>query len=265
MRKLILALLAVSMSTGAAVASTPEMGVNPSTGMPYYTDDAQIGSWAIPAVDQLQLQGVMTGYPDGSFRPKATLTREEFATALYNAMTVLEGRLLNAVAANDEALYDMLTQQQLEIIEIADRQSMVDEVASSRNWVGISLGYVTEGDTNDDDAYISLDGRFQVVRISDKLSVSVRPMVNTTGEAGASATVDYQLTEKLSVGAGAGVVGSWSDNSALAGKDEVAGYGVVTGEYNVSDKGLVYLQGEVPFTGDNSGDITIKGGYGIRF
>ena len=264
MRNVLFALIAGSMFAAVAAPAIAQE-VNPSTGLPFYTDDAQIGSWAIPAVDQLQLQGIMTGYPDGSFRPKANITREEFAVALQQAMNSLETRLMGAMTSNDEYLYNTLVQQQTQILEIADRQNMVEEVASSRNWVGISLGYITEGGSNDDDAYVSLDGRFQIVEISDRLSVSIRPMVNTTGEAGASATVDLGLGDKASIGVGAGVVGSWSDNSALAGDDEVAGYGVVAGEYNVSDKGLIYLQGEVPFTGDNSGDITIKGGYGIRF
>lgn len=264
MRKLILALLAGTLTAGFAAPAFSQSMVNPSTGMSYYTDDAQIGSWAIPSVDQLQLQGVMTGYPDGSFRPKANITREEFAVALDQAMLVLENRLYQAMMMNDQDLYDMLVDQQMQILDIADRQNMMSKM-TGRNWVGLAIGYVTEGGNSDDNAYISLDGRFRVLKLSNDLTVSVRPMVNTTGEAGASATVDYQLTEKISVGAGAGVVGSWSDSSALAGDDEVAGYGTLVGEYSVSDKGVVYLQSDVPFTGDNSGDISVKAGFGIKF
>ena len=265
MRNLIFAGLISVFGVGSLALTAQANPINPSTGLPYYTDDASIGSWAIPSVDQLQLQNVMVGYPDGSFQPKANITREEFAVALEKAMFVLESRILAAMDANDEFLYNELVNTQMDVLEIAERQQMADQVANSRAWVGLSLGYITEGDSNDDDAYISLDARFPVITINDNLSVSVRPMVNTTGEAGGSVTLDYQISDKISVGAGTGVVGSWSDNSALAGDDEVAGYGTVIGEYSVSDKGVVYVGGEVPFTGDNSGDITVKGGFGIRF
>lgn len=42
--------------------------------------------WAYTEIKELQILGVMRGYPDGKFRPDNTITREEFATAAIKAL-----------------------------------------------------------------------------------------------------------------------------------------------------------------------------------
>ena len=51
-----------------------------------FTDNAAISSWASDAVAQLQRAGVLSGYPDGSFRPKDPVTREETAKILCEGL-----------------------------------------------------------------------------------------------------------------------------------------------------------------------------------
>ena len=41
--------------------------------------DVDTSSWAYQAVSQLSDQGVVDGYPDGTFKPDANVTRAEFA------------------------------------------------------------------------------------------------------------------------------------------------------------------------------------------
>ncbi|MFC5471287.1 S-layer homology domain-containing protein [Cohnella suwonensis] len=44
------------------------------------------GHWAESAINQAVSKGIVTGYPDGTFKPKATVTRAEFAVMLMNAL-----------------------------------------------------------------------------------------------------------------------------------------------------------------------------------
>lgn len=49
-------------------------------------DDVPPGHWAYDAVHSLMQQGILTGYPDDTFRGKAPVTRYEFAVALRQAL-----------------------------------------------------------------------------------------------------------------------------------------------------------------------------------
>lgn len=57
-------------------------------GSPMFTDDDKIASWAKGEVIGLSLKQLITGYPDGSFRPKANLTRAESAALIYRMITL---------------------------------------------------------------------------------------------------------------------------------------------------------------------------------
>ncbi|MEI3160522.1 MAG: S-layer homology domain-containing protein [Oscillospiraceae bacterium] len=47
-----------------------------------FTDEGSIAAYALPAVQALHSAGVISGMPDGSFRPYATATREQACTVL---------------------------------------------------------------------------------------------------------------------------------------------------------------------------------------
>ncbi len=51
-----------------------------------YKDNASIASWAKPYVSAVTIQGVMNGYPDGSFGPDNRMTRAEAVTAINKAL-----------------------------------------------------------------------------------------------------------------------------------------------------------------------------------
>jgi len=42
--------------------------------------------WAAGMLAALEKNGILTGYPDGTFRPNETATRAEFANLLYKAL-----------------------------------------------------------------------------------------------------------------------------------------------------------------------------------
>lgn len=43
------------------------------------------GHWAKPCITRLAQQGIINGYPDGSFRPSLSMNRAEFATIVAQA------------------------------------------------------------------------------------------------------------------------------------------------------------------------------------
>ena len=59
-----------------------EAGEPAAKGTASFTDIAE-GQWYTDAVNWAAEQGVVNGYPDGTFRPEAPITRQEMATMLY--------------------------------------------------------------------------------------------------------------------------------------------------------------------------------------
>jgi hypothetical protein len=51
-----------------------------------FSDSGDIDSWAKPSVSGLVAAGIMTGYPDGSFRPQEAITRAEAVVMINGAL-----------------------------------------------------------------------------------------------------------------------------------------------------------------------------------
>jgi hypothetical protein len=60
------------------------------------------GHWAEANIQILVNKGVISGYPDGSFRPENTISRAEFATVLVKAfnLTGKQGKVFNDTSAH---------------------------------------------------------------------------------------------------------------------------------------------------------------------
>ena len=54
--------------------------------LPHYTDEHQISKWAMGAVALMQQKGIMNGYKDGKFMPKACTKRSEAAVVILRVM-----------------------------------------------------------------------------------------------------------------------------------------------------------------------------------
>lgn len=63
----------------------PGSGGSGGSGSDPFAIDDVTGHWAAPFIEVLRSRGTLRGYPDGSFRPDAGLTRAEFAAALVEA------------------------------------------------------------------------------------------------------------------------------------------------------------------------------------
>ena len=53
-----------------------------------FSDAGAIGSWARPSVSGLVAAGIMTGYPDGTFRPQKVISRAEAVVMINKALAL---------------------------------------------------------------------------------------------------------------------------------------------------------------------------------
>lgn len=75
--------------TGQTVTAPPAPGA-PATPRPF--NDVPADSWAAPFINGLSARGILTGFPDGTFRPDAPVTRAELATVVQEALAQSEQR-----------------------------------------------------------------------------------------------------------------------------------------------------------------------------
>ncbi len=55
-----------------------------------FKDKDEIAEWASPSISKLRTYGIISGYPDGSFRPNASITREEAAVMVQRVLDLLQ-------------------------------------------------------------------------------------------------------------------------------------------------------------------------------
>ncbi|MDF2837667.1 MAG: hypothetical protein K0Q63_3307, partial [Paenibacillus sp.] len=77
-------------------------GEEPATS-PAFTDRDQIAAWAAKAIALADELGLMTGFEDGSFRPKDELTRAQLAVILARATGADPAASIGGIAYADEA------------------------------------------------------------------------------------------------------------------------------------------------------------------
>lgn len=65
--------------------------------------DVLANFWAAQAIRQAQMQGFISGFPDGSFRPDAPLTRVQAVVALVNGLGLGNGRSQSLLVYSDRA------------------------------------------------------------------------------------------------------------------------------------------------------------------
>ncbi|MDI4645286.1 S-layer homology domain-containing protein [Cohnella hashimotonis] len=75
---------AAPADSGTTTAATSDEA---AVAQPNVADASAVGAWAREAIAELMRQGLLQGRPDGTFAPKATVTRAEAATAIKRLMT----------------------------------------------------------------------------------------------------------------------------------------------------------------------------------
>src|SRR5664279_1801874 len=75
--------------------------------------DVPANHWAYPALQQLQADGIVLGYPDGTFRGKRAITRYELAAITARAIKQVQTLLANAATAPKVSPDDIATLRKL--------------------------------------------------------------------------------------------------------------------------------------------------------
>jgi hypothetical protein len=75
----------MSFNAGAQTTTTPTTPSTQSSTVPVFSD-VSTSYWGYDAISSLSSKGIISGYPDGTFKPDATITRAEFATMLVKAL-----------------------------------------------------------------------------------------------------------------------------------------------------------------------------------
>lgn len=236
-----------------------------------FSDQADIQSWSEIQIQALVEVGILTGYPDGTFKPNNTLTRAEFSVALYQAMDIMmmATENMSEIDRAEASAKFALLQEEIDALSLMVQES-TDTVAvdENNNFVGLGISYAVDK-ASGTTAVITLMGKVQIVELSNKLALSARGFVNTDTVLGAGVTLDYDVTDKLElyVGAGAAYALDTNNVSALTGlkAQEVVPYANVGASYDLSDKTLVFVDGKIPLSVNNEETAEVTAGFGISF
>jgi len=87
------------------------------------------GHWASPQIDHLQSRELLFGYPDGTFRPDAYVTREEFVTLLINTMG--KGNEASELAKGKSSFNDMSDRWSKGYVELGKELNLLQGVGDS--------------------------------------------------------------------------------------------------------------------------------------
>ena len=84
--------------------------------------------WASPQIDHLHSRELLFGYPDGTFRPDAYMTREEFVTLLINIMG--KGYEANELAKGKSSFNDMSDRWSKGYVELGRELNLLEGIGN---------------------------------------------------------------------------------------------------------------------------------------
>lgn len=98
--------------------------------------DVPLNHWAYPALQQLQADGIVLGYPDGTFKGKRPITRYELAAITARAIKHVQDLLANAKTAPTVSPDDIATLRKLiddNTAQLATLQKNVADLQTQTN------------------------------------------------------------------------------------------------------------------------------------
>ena len=99
-----------------------------------FTDTRQIAAWAKPSVSQLAVGGIITGYPDGTFRPEKIISRAEAVAIINKALT---SRTIVQTPAPSRAtrVFRLCKRRRRAGVTPVNLQSMSVTTSMARRWI----------------------------------------------------------------------------------------------------------------------------------
>ncbi|MFC3801532.1 S-layer homology domain-containing protein [Cohnella sp. GCM10012308] len=259
------------------------VGLNTDKYSTHFTDEDQISPGLKTYVDVAADHNLISGYPDGTFRPQASITRAEVAALLYRSIKGISGQapasgstgLSGAPEEDNSSVNDDATKAPPLRVDVI-RQSTTPAASAINNSTPISV--IVQGETapdalvtiNDNDSPVMPDeqGKFSVTLGIDKegtydyVIVSKRNGLSTTVKKSITITIEapkLSLEEpepKVTTSSSANIWFIWTDKNDTKPKlyvngeertYKVGGGGGAPGVYN----GLVEValqDGENTFT-----------------
>ena len=165
--KKILALAAVA----ALTAGVSAYAANPFS-------DVTADDWAYQAVSDLSAQGVVEGYPDGTFKGERNMTRYELAQIVARLMAKED-----QLNAEQQATLDKLAGEYAdELANLGVRVSNLEKKVGNISWSGDArMRYINKAETNGKDAKDAWDGRLRLTvkgQVNDATYVQGRIATN---------------------------------------------------------------------------------------
>ncbi|MDO8585917.1 MAG: S-layer homology domain-containing protein [Armatimonadota bacterium] len=162
-----------------ALLASPVFAQGPFTDVP--TDH-----WAYQAVDQLVKDGIIVGYPDGTFGGKRAMTRFEFAQALARAIPVIVDQAIKPVpptppAGVSQAEVDAVkarvatleaAKPEVTKADLAAIQKMVDEFKDELTAMGVDIDALKRDVADLNKRLTALEEEVRRVKIGGTVNVS---------------------------------------------------------------------------------------------
>ena len=156
-----------------AAAAALTAGVSAYAANPF--SDVTADDWAYQAVSDLSAQGVVEGYPDGTFKGERNMTRYELAQIVARLMAKED-----QLNAEQQATLDKLAGEYAdELANLGVRVSNLEKKVGNISWSGDArMRYINKAETNAKDAW---DGRLRLTvkgQVNDATYVQGRIATN---------------------------------------------------------------------------------------
>ena len=156
-----------------AAAAALTAGVSAYAANPF--SDVTADDWAYQAVSDLSAQGVVEGYPDGTFKGERNMTRYELAQIVARLMAKED-----QLNAEQQATLDKLAGEYAdELANLGVRVSNLEKKVGNISWSGDArMRYINKAETNAKDAW---DGRLRLTvkgQVNDATYVQGRIVTN---------------------------------------------------------------------------------------
>lgn len=140
---------------------------------------------------------------------------------------------------------------------------------NAKEFIGVGLGVTVDRDGDTEETTVNLQGKVDLVEFDNNVNLSVMPFLNTASELGGALTVGFEPGEgPFEVYGGLGGAYRFGKDSvgALTGIDNnIVVYSTLGVLYEVNRDVIVYLDGKLPFGGQEAKEPVIQVGAGWQF
>jgi hypothetical protein len=181
-----------------AAGATVLLGAALGTSLPAYAQgttpasgpfqDVPADHWAYGAVNTLQKDGIVIGYPDGTYGGRRAMTRYEFAEAIARLIPMIP-QIDTSQFAKESELQDLSTSVNAKLAtedqEISAIEALDDEFKTELTSLGVDVSAVKTRLDSDEARLSAVEAEQARVHITGELNVFFRDGINTSSHANA--------------------------------------------------------------------------------